>query len=147
MSLPMNKVFLILLVLCSACSHADRVEFRTGKQTLLSSTDEAGFILLTEQGNTHIEVLDKNKDGVVDLMRLSIFNSQGQEVMQVEDGNLDGVIDQRWHKQEPSYYEVMYNGAWHTVLKAESGLYIETLNGNLSVTNDNGYLQVQTHNK
>lgn len=143
----MNKFLVSVIVFISSHCVAEWTELETGKEKLISHKDQAGFLLLTEQGNTHIEVLDKDSDGVVDLIRLSVFNEQNQEIIQVEDSNLDGIIDHRWYRQEPSYVEMHYEGAWYKVEKSDSESYIETENGKLLLTNKNGYLQVQTDSK
>lgn len=142
----MSLSLLFILFACISVS-AEWEGIKSGKQTIFVGSDEPGFMMLNEDGNRQIETLDKDKDGKVDLIRISVFDESGIEIMEIEDHDLDGYVDTRWHKTEPQFIEIMHNGDWHKVFKSESGPYIKTDLGSLPLTTKNGYLQIETHNK
>ena len=142
----MNKLFTVIAILFSMSALAEYVEFTTGQQTLITNNKEAGFLLTNKEAEPLIEVLDKDNDGIVDLLRYTVFDSAGSAKLIVEDNDLDGHIDQKWYKGKAEYFEIPYDGVWYRVKKSKSEKYIETTAGKLPVKLIGGILRV-THNK
>ena len=144
----MKYTLLLLMIVVVGCSQQPKFgSVEVGDQSIVYITDQAGFILNTKQGQIHMQALDKDEDGTADLIRYSVFDTNGQEIIEVEDSTLNGEINQRWHKKDPSYIEILYLGEWYKVHKSESGPYIEVHGNNIPVSNEHGYLYPKTHNQ
>jgi uncharacterized Fe-S center protein len=133
-------IFIILLLTVGCAKKPKYGSIDVANQSIVYFSDQAGFSLQTKEGEIHVQALDKDEDGTIDLIRYSIFDESGKEILEVEDSTLNGVINQRWHKSNPSYIEILYNKNWYKVHKSENGPYINVLGKKIPVTTEKGYL-------
>lgn len=140
------KIGIIYLVWFScAITHAETMKLSHG--ILHSFDDTPGFLYQKVDGTPHVAVLDSNNDGKVDLLRYSVFDEEGLELFVVEDHEMDGTLDQRWHRVEPSYFEIQHNEKWYRVHGKAQDMHIKTKSGMVEVQLNNGKLSTSTHNK
>ena len=141
----MKKGIIYLVWFFCEITRAETMDLSHG--ILHSFDDTPGLLYQKIDGTSHVEVLDSNGDGKVDLLRYSVFDEGGKELLQVEDHEIDGTLDQRWHKVEPSYFEIQHNRKWFRVYGKAQDMYIQTKSGMIEVRLNNGKLSTSNHNK
>ena len=122
-------------------------EFEQGKYKLFASKSDSGFLYTNQNMESVVEVLDTDKDGVVDLLRYTVYAKDGTDFITSEDYGMDGDINMRWHHAKDDYMEVWYLEKWNRILGMKEELHIVNGEWRIPVVNTNGRFVVQTHNK
>ncbi len=91
-----------------------------------------------------VELVDKDNDGVIDLLRYAVLNQNGIKSFEVEDHEMDGVLDQRavYENGKLMYFEIPFNGKWHKVIGNDGQNHILIEGQNIPVSYSDGVFKL-----
>ena len=88
------------------------------KYILYSHNKKAGLWLTHKKHLTAVEVLDKDNDGTIDLIRYGVFDQDDNQLYEVEDYDMDGQLDQRTtYKDNKTFsWQIWYENHWRLII-------------------------------
>lgn len=128
----------------------DWVSFDAGNMVV--NIDKTGYgigVHKSEDGSLLVELVDKNEDGVIDLLRYLVLTKSGEKKYQVEDFEMDGVLDQRvvFEEGKLKHIEIPYKGNWKKTHHENGKHYIIVSGKTIPLEYEAGILRVFAHNK
>jgi len=143
---------LILFLGLAVKAEAGQTKWKTQEVgNMIINIDSADYGIGVLKKGVHsplVELVDKNSDGVVDLLRYLVLDENDNKIFLVEDSEMDGILDQRtvFDGDKIKAIEVPFQGIWYTIHTQDGKHFIEVVGNTIPLEYQGGIFKVAPDN-